>query len=367
MPRVDIDGFRFGLEDEFPAVDAQGRFCDFSNTTFHAFNQVIDELPVFEEDYRHLRVGDLGIKLKRWYIEGFERFTEGGQYIRTDPKGFEIRTPICSSLGEALATLDRDTVWWAEVAERFGYRSVRTSLNPLRREFIPNPPLNDWEVAHRQTPEEKTAHIHMLTYGPDISFSHPDFTITEAIDIGQKLTYYSPFVVPHSFTSPFFDGKLWGGYSRRTFHRTGPRPSVLVHVGSESERIDTFPTLTDLARLPAEVGRIEFKAFDCPPHTGLYMALGALLIGLALDESLPGRALVPDAALHRHVAIAAFDDERVRDQAAEVLAAATAALPTEWRSWLEPLEETLETRRTPAHAMIELHAEMGDVLAALLG
>ncbi|MDY0087333.1 MAG: glutamate-cysteine ligase family protein [Coriobacteriia bacterium] len=361
------DGFRFGLEDEFSVVDSNGRFLDFSNTTFDELDRVIEKLPVFDDDYRHLRVGDLGIKLKRWYIEGFERFTDEGEYIRTDPKGFEIRTPICPSLDEALATLEHDMERWRQAAEEFGYQPIRTALNPLQREYIPTPPLNEWEIAHRQTPEEQTAHIHMLTYGPDISFSHPDLTIAEAIDIGKKLTYYSPLIVPFSFTSPFFEGRPWGGYSRRTFHRTGPRPSVLVHVGSEGERVASFPTLTDLARLPAEVGRIEFKAFDCPPHTGLYMALGMLLLGIALDESLPGRATVPDAESHRHSAMRAFDDDEIRSAASNVLEAARAALPGEWRWHLEPLVAMLDASRTPAHAMLDIYHDTGDVLAAIGG
>lgn len=368
MRPVPIEGFRFGLEDEFPVVDASGRFLDFSNTTFEEFDRVIERLPVFDEDYHHLRVGDLGIKLKRWYIEGFERFTDEGRYIRTDPKGFEIRTPICSSLDEALATLQRDTERWILAAEEFGYRPVRTALNPLQREYVPTPPLNEWEVAHRQTPEEQTAHIHMLTYGPDISFSHPELTTADAIDIGQKLTCYSPYIVPFSFTSPFFEGEVWGGYSRRTFHRTGPRPSVLVHVGSENERIASFPTLTDLARLPAEVGRIEFKAFDCPPQSGLCMALGMLLLGIALDSSLPGRSVVPDAELHRRSATRAFDEGgAIYSEASRVLEAAHKALPDEWRSHLDPLVEMLDARRTPAHTMLDAYQSAGDVIAALGG
>jgi len=365
MKAVSPEGFRFGLEDEFAVIDDAGRFCDFTNTTFEELDRVIAELPVFEEDYRDLRIGDLGIKLKRWYIEGFERFTADGEYIRTDPKGFEIRTPIRDSLEEALATLARDFERWSEAAARYGYRAARTSLNPFRRAYVPDPPLNAWETAHRRTPEEQTAHIHMLTYGPDISLSHPDVSVADAVELGKKLTFYSPFIVPFSFASPFFEGKPWGGYSRRTFYRTGPRPSVLVHVGSESERIASFPTLTDLARLPAEVGRVEFKAFDCPPDPELFRALGTLLVGIALDDTLPGRALVPDGELHRRSARAAFDDEEVRAGTAEVLQAASAALPRGWRVALEPLEEMLRARRTPAHAMLRAYDEAGDVIAAI--
>ncbi|HET6499015.1 MAG TPA: glutamate--cysteine ligase [Coriobacteriia bacterium] len=360
-----FDGLRFGLEHEFAVVDAAGRFRDFTNTTFEELDPLVAELPIFPEDYPQLRVGDLGIKRKRWYIEGFERYSADGRYLRTDPKGFEIRTPICGSLEEALAVLDGDIARWREVASRHGFRSVRTSLNPFQRAYEPHPPLNAWEVAHRQTPEERSAHIHMLTYGPDISFSHPGLSTSWAVDAGMKLTYYSPYVVPFSFTSPFFAGELWGGHSRRTYHRTGPRPSVLVHVGAESERVPSDPTLTDLARLPAEVGRIEFKAFDCPPDTSLYAALGTLLAGIALDDTLPGRALVPDAALHRLSATEAFENAEIHRGALGVLLAARAALPPSRRALLEPLEEMAETRTTPAHAMVDAYRATGDIIATI--
>lgn len=362
---LDIDGFRFGIEHEFAVIDDTNTFCDFTNTTFEQLDRVVERMPVFESDYPSLRVGDLGIKKKRWYIEGFERFASDGRYLRTDPKGFEIRTPICSSLGGAIDTLTADFERWREVASEFGYRSARTSLNPFRSEYVPQPELNEWEVAQRQTPEEQTAYIHMLTYGPDISFSHPDMPVEQVIDIGRKLTFYSPYVVPFTFSSPFYEGRLWGGYSRRTFYRTGPRPSVLVHVGRERDLVPSFPTLTDRARLPAEVGRIEFKAFDCVADLAAYRALGTLLLGLALDETLPGRALVPDEALHRRSATVGFDDDDIRVPAGRVIRAALEALPTELRPLLEPLREMLESRRTPAHAMIDAFRESGDVVRAV--
>jgi hypothetical protein len=361
-----IEGFRFGIEHEFAVINGDGRFCDFANTTFEDLDRVVEKMPVFEDDYPGLRVGDLGIKLKRWYIEGFERFTEAGEYIKTDPKGFETRTPICASLDEAVRTLDGDLERWRDVAARFGYRPARTSLNPFRLEYVPEPELNTWEISQRTSPEEQTAHIHMLTYGPDINFSHPGLTTAQAIDIGKKLTYYSPFIVPFTFTSPFYAGELWGGYSRRTFYRTGARPAVLVHVEHDREITPSFPTLTDKARLPAEVGRIEFKAFDCPPDTSLYRPLGTLLLGIALDQTLPGRALVPDEFLHKHSATVGFDDDDIYRQTNEVLAAARDALPSELGQLLGPLETMARSRTTPAHTMIDAFRQSGDVMQSVI-
>jgi transposase InsO family protein len=45
-------------------------------------------------------------------------------------------------------------------------------FNPVRSEYRIEPPLNAWEQAHRQdSPEERTAHLHMSTYGPDLNLS----------------------------------------------------------------------------------------------------------------------------------------------------------------------------------------------------
>jgi len=359
-----VEGFRFGIEHEF-AVARDGRFADFTNMTFTEIQRVVDELPVHAGDYPGLRVGDLGIKQKRWYIEGFERFGTHGEYLRTEPKGFEIRTPICASLDEAVSTLDADVAAWREVAARHGFRPLRTALNPYRSSYAPTPPLNEWELAHRRSPEERTAHIPMVTFGPDISVSHPGLTTARTIDIGQKLTFASPFIVPFSFSSPFADGGAWGGLSRRTHIRTGPRPAVLVHVGDDDDIIPSTPTLTDRARIPAEVGRIEFKAFDCVTDPGLYRALGTLLLGLALDTTVPGRALVPDGELHRRSAVAGFGDDLIAEGADAALRAAREALPAQMRVHLEPLSAMLRDRRTPAHEMIRTYRATGSLMAAI--
>lgn len=362
---VDVEGFRFGLEHEYPVVDAQNRFCDFTNSTFEDFNRILEPLPIDPSDYDSLRIGDLGIKKKRWYIEGFERFSSSGEYLCTIPKGFEIRTPIRPSIAEAVETLEEDLATWKHEAEKYGYRAVLTSLNPYQQEYVPDPVLNEFEIAQRQSPEEQTAYIHMLTYGPDISLSHPDLGAEGAIDLGKKLTYYSPFIVPFSFSSPFFGGDLWGGYSRRTYYRTGMRPAALVFVGNDSEITPSFPTLTDKARIPAEVGRVEFKAFDCPRDVRGFEALGMLLLGLSLDDTLPGRVLVPNGEAHRLSASRAFDAPEILTGSNEVLIAARRALPAEMRTVLDPLFGMLEDRETPAHAMIARYEATGSLLEAL--
>lgn len=352
MGNYDFNQFRFGIEHEFPSVDGSGSLVDFESATYEDLARVIADLPDHPEDASSLRTGDLGIKAKRWYIEGFERFDESGAYLLTDPKGFEIRTPICDSLAAAIDNLNESISFWDRAAGAYGYSSRTGALNPFRAEYVPDPPLNAWELADRNTPEEQTAYIHMLTYGPDISFSHPGFAAEKTIDIARKLTHYSPFIVPFSFTSPFFMGEPWGGYSRRTYYRTGQRPAVLVFTDDATLVESTFPSLVEPARIPSEVGRIEFKAFDCVPAVGMYRALGTLLVGVALDETLAGRSTVPSAEMHQLSAAEAFGSDVILEGSREVLAAAKQALPEAERRYLAPLEGMLDTKLTFAHTMV---------------
>ena len=45
---------------------------------------VVDELPQYDDP--DLDVGDLGIKAKRWYVEGDERSDESGRFLDWCPR-----------------------------------------------------------------------------------------------------------------------------------------------------------------------------------------------------------------------------------------------------------------------------------------
>lgn len=348
--------FSFGIEHEVAFLNKEDKFADFSRTTFDDFNQIIENLPYYPQDYPQLRVGDAGIKVKRWYIEGFERFEDSEKPIDCVPKGIEIRTTIHSSIQDALSELTASFHQLADMANSFGFTPVLLSFNPFHTVFEPDPPLNVYEVERRQSsPEKQTAHIPMLTYGPDLSFSVKGLTTEQVIDVGKKLTYYSPFVVPFSFSSPFYGGNLWNGLSVRTFVRTGVRPAAMVFIDEPEKLLKSSPSLTKKARLPAEVGRIEFKAFDSCDDFSLYGGLLALLKGLVIDLSLPGRAVVPDAAMHQVSAQEGFENKQVFLKAKKIVDAAKIALDSDPDcEMLAPIEVLLEERRTPAHRLKEV-------------
>lgn len=351
--------FSFGIEHEVAFLNKEGKFADFSQTRFDHFDQIIQELPLYPQDYPQLRIGDAGIKKKRWYIEGFERFEDSETVVDCVPKGIEIRTRIHSSIKDTISELTESFHLLTDIAHSFGFTPVLLSFNPYHAVFEPAPPLNAYEIKRRQaSPEKQTAHIPMLTYGPDLNLSVKDQTTEGVIDIGKKLTYCSPFVVPFSYSSPFYEGNLWDGLSMRTFVRTGARPAVMVFIDEPEKLLKSSPSLTKKARLPAEVGRIEFKAFDSCGDFSLYSGLFALLKGIVLDLSLSGRAVVPDAGLHQLSAQDGFDNDQVFLGAKEIVHAAKIALGSDPDGeMLAPIEKLLEERKTPAHEMIRLFSQ----------
>jgi hypothetical protein len=359
--------FYFGVEHEVAFLNKEGKFADFSCTKFADFDHIIERLPTYSSDYPRLRTGGGGIRKKRWYIEGFERFAESGELIDYIPKGIEIRTSIHSDIHSTITELTESFRLLRNVAVQFGFSPVLISFNPYHAVFEPEPPLNDYENRWRAaSPERQTENIATLTYGPDLNISVAGLSYERIIDIGRKLTYYSPYIVPFSYSSPFYLGKLWQGLSVRTFLRTGKRPSVLVFVEKPEQLIKTIPSLTKIARIPAEVGRIEFKAFDSCDNFDIYAGLLALLKGLVLDQSLPGSASVPDAALHQLSAQEGFDNEDIFETATQVLQAVEAALVLDPDiHLLKPLKNLLIRRETKAHELIEAFNKVGSIEAAL--
>ena len=86
--------------------------------------------------------------------------------------------------------------------------SCAVGFNPVRSAYAIEPPLGEWERAHRiGSPEERTAHLHMVTYGPDLNLSADGLAV---VDAARKLTHYSPWLVPLSFSSPFREGRAVG-------------------------------------------------------------------------------------------------------------------------------------------------------------
>lgn len=360
--------FKFGFEHETAFITDAGAFADCTNTPIEVWESVVEKLPQYAKDYPSLRIGDLRIKVKRWYVEGYERFDEDGKLVQFVPKGIEIRTPPQESVESAQKTLEHDFQKLAAAAKSHGLFPTWISHHPFKEEgnIVLDPPLNAFEIKRmKEHPEERTGYRTLLTFGPDINISDAQLTNLDLVRIAKKLTCWSPFIIPFSFSSPFFKGKIWDGFSVRTYVRTGDRHAAKAFVSDKHHLIPDNP-LVGLARIPSEQGRIEFKAFDSVVDFSLYPSFAALIKGLMLDDTLQGEALLPDKDLHQYVAKRGFDDEKIYGTTLQALQAARNALQGDPDGrYLDRLFEMHEKKEIPATTLIDDYKETGSIMETL--
>ncbi|GBO99823.1 hypothetical protein EVAR_91965_1 [Eumeta japonica] len=263
-----------------------------------------------------------GVKNGYWYVEGVERYTREGKLLDQAVKGLEVRTPPTTSIGAALNQLLR-------LEHQLRVRLMRTGLDlavaayhPTAPPYVFDPPLAAWEEARRLIlPECRLADVAMLTYGPDLNFSLPDWSETQLGNAWEALAANERARQP----------------SARLFRIRG--------------RTEDHPLLRP-ARASTERGRFEYKAFDAAPSAHLLGACSALVLGLLLDQTLPQRCFAQPQSLYDRVAFDPFGDSGVIKYAEIALRAAKCALferdlMTEFRR-LDLLETMLRTKRTPA-------------------
>ncbi|BCL80480.1 hypothetical protein ccbrp13_29450 [Ktedonobacteria bacterium brp13] len=360
--------FTFGIEHEVAFLRADGQFASFHSTTFAEFAAIIERLPIYKEDYPFLRVGRSGIRQKRWYVEGFERHDAAGRRSGLLPKGIEIRTTPQSTIRAAVEELTMSFLLLRDVALSAGFVPVLTSFHPYCTEVVPDDPFNTFEAAQLQrSASERSALFSLLSYGPDLNISSTHASTAEILDVGRKYTFYCPYILPFTYSAPFYSGALWDGLSVRTFLRILQRPVTNVFLAQRGDEQSSHRALVKLARIPAEIGRVEFKACDSCDDFALYGGLLALLKGLWLDRSLPGRADLPDIALHQLSARQGFAQQDIVTGAQAVLAAAAVALvDDEDIQWLDGLRTLLTQRRALALAMREAFYNYSSIDAVLL-
>jgi hypothetical protein len=345
---------RFGVEAEYALLRPDGRFADFTNTRYSDVRPFIDALP----DYRHpeLRVGDAGFRVKNWYVEGDERFDERGRSTGMTFKGIEIRTAVFPTIEDSIESLRTLRSMLETELKAQNWSCVAIGFNPYTRSYEPS--YTAWErELHASHVAHRLPQISTLSFGPDVNFSCSGDSPQEVVETVRRLTYYSPYIVPFSFSSPFVGGTMWEGLSYRTYVRTGARPAALAHLAGRHDH-----PLVKEADPASQHLRIEFKAFDMVGDDRLLGELFHLVLGLALADpgELPGSADLPDERLHRRVALSGFDDDDVHREAGSILAAARSSLQAAgYATGLPLLERMLALRRTPAHLMREQFMRSG--------
>ncbi len=366
---------RCGIEFEYLIVDSggpePGRVRDFSNLAYEEIRPLLEDKP--GRDDATLATGDLGIRSGYWYLEGDERFHDDGSFRTLVVKGVEIRTPPAPDVDRAIRSLVGIESQLAAVLARHGLGLAIAGFNPIRPRYDFDPPLNAWEVAERQRDRSYDGtHISTLSYGPDINLSLPGWSAEHSLDAARKLNAYAPYIVPFSFSSPFYAGILWDGLSKRTYERAAFRPAVKLYLAPEMSADGAAHSgLIHPARLPGEVGRIEFKAFDAIPSVDVLTACCHLLEGICLATDLTQRSETPDLDLYRRAALAGFADEAIAEGALEVLGKAQRALRRagDFRAAqsLESLEASRDQKTTPAHDLLGRYFRHGDLYSGRLG
>ncbi|MEI7059056.1 glutamate-cysteine ligase family protein [Nocardioides sp. CCNWLW239] len=344
-----------GFEFEYALVDRDGTFHDFTDLDFAALQSALADGSGTSDE--NLVRGDLGIKSGYWYLEGDERFSTDGTFTTMLVKGVEIRTPVCTGTAEAA---DRLIDLQGDLTARLdplGLRLGIVGFNPVREAYVLDPPLNAWEQQMRAEHREYDhAEVSNLSYGPDINLSFPELSASEVVEVTRRLTYYSPFMVPFSFSSPFHAGGPWRGPSKRTYERTWRRVAARCFVDAPLGD----PTMVHKPRIPREEGRIEFKAFDAFLSRDLLLAGAALTLGVCLTDELPGIADAPSRDLHQRAATAALADPEIASGAREVLTAARRALAgMPEAGHLDCLDQFLSEGRTPADNLLDAHSRTG--------
>lgn len=300
--------YKIGIEFEYALTDLNGKILDFTNLDSKELIPLINESRARHTDSK-LSSGDLGIKDGFWYLEGDERFDEQGNFTDLKIKGIEIRTPICDSIEKVVAKLSSLENELVEHLKKANLQLTIIGFNPKTKKYIFEPKLNNWELNMRNKFKEYDhAEISNLTYGPDINISSSSWDEKTSIDIAEKLNYYSPYIVPFSFSAPFYNGKLWEGYSKRTFERTGNRPAVKAYTTQNNSHPLCWKTNNI-----SENKRIEYKAFDAILTKNLLIGLCSLVLGVALAD-LPGRSNLASKSLHEKAAKYAFSDSEIKQQ-----------------------------------------------------
>ena len=332
-------GFRFGIEAEYLLVDASTfEPLWYEDVTFAELNEALETISL--EDLPSLvglEVEPPHRKAMPFVVEGYHVPDADMKPVDLWPKGLEIRTPVCQSIEECVATLkllyDRATAAMADI----GYRLVAISHHPTQCHF--KGPQNKRRYDFWQWAMEA-----MLTFGPDVNVSLP-VDVQETIDwedLHAKVNFYSPAMAALSLASPLYCDGLWRirgqvGKSIRTYRRSVVAPALEIHL--------------------EEGGRLEFKLFEMSCSLADFRCYFLLWLTLLLDTELSGRASGQTRIYDLgQVAQYGLGADTVASRAEALLDAAAGVLES-WGFDVRPLERfraRLELGRLPADVIVEL-------------
>jgi hypothetical protein len=338
---------RVGIEHEFVFADAKGQYRDAENTDYALFRQIVDAFPAFPGDDAFLECKSLEQYPKRCYVEGFERHDRDGKRIETLPKGLEIRTLPHASVERAVEEFRNSYAEAMRLAARSGLAPVLTSRHPFKDSLALDRRLGPEESRVRTPAQLALATRAMVTHGMHVNVSLGEVPAARMLALVEKVNYYTPALIPWSFSSPFHQGKAFEGLCSRNYFRAHGRRMVDLH----SRR---------------GAGVLEFRGFDACGDARLLAALARLFCGFLLDESLPGTAPQQDPERVQLASLRGFDDPSLREEGRRVLRAARAAL-TDGDESFDLLETMLRENDSYAARMKARYAETGCIMDCISG
>src|SRR6516165_8504107 len=160
--------FRFGLETEYLLVDSESfRPLWYQDLKFDVLNRALEAIEVNDlPPLDGLELEAPHRKLMPYAVEGYHVPDPDMNPTDVKPKGVEIRTPVCRSIGECLACLRALHSRLQAALGGIGFQAVSISHHPTEHHF--------------EGPQNKRRHDFwqwamqaMLTYGPVVNVSLP--------------------------------------------------------------------------------------------------------------------------------------------------------------------------------------------------
>lgn len=341
--------FGFGIEAEYLLVDKDMRPLFAEDLDFEVLRDCVDEISACDLGIAGFNIKPLHRVANPYLIEGYYLTDSEMKPWTLLAKGIEVRTPVRSTIDEAVNVLaDATERLRLQVFREFGYYLCSISHHPTKSKFQapPNYKRHDyWQWA-------LTA---MTTFGPDINISVPE-CLSAQIDqeqLGSKINAYMPALVALTFASPLYEGALWhhdGAYGKsvRTYHRSAWAPLYYVH---------TEPSL-----------RFEFKGFEMPAEFSDYSALFLVCLALLLDDTLTERATDEERVAElRYLAVHGLHTEAADRRARTLLESAkqTAMRLSFDHACLKTLWRRLDLGVTPADDIARAFLDGNSISQAL--
>ncbi len=336
---------KFGIEQEIILKNEKNQILDFSNSDYKQFKKIIDEFPYYKNDETYFHIKSTEKRPKRCYIEGFELHDKKGNVVKTIPKGIEIRTTPHKNIEDLLLEYKNSIDTIKNIAGKYKLHPVFISYHPFRNRFYLEENIWEHEKKLRTPFEFELATKSMFTFGLHINFSNKNWEMSTLSEIVNKLNYYLPFIIPFSFSSPFFRGREFKGFCYRNFKRA--EYTKLVEIREKNnERY------------------IEFKAFDVVKDEKLLKGLIFLIKGLILDKNLKNRAKKQNINLIKKSSLYGFKEKVIKDEAYKILKIISQTLGEEQKH-IDILWEILETNKSPASLMKEKFKKSKDIITSI--